>query len=193
MPPTKKIFSLDIDLDFFDNVYVLGIQAPLLPLHRLAYFLNERAQWRLTRMDDYSVHEAADDAAGGRSGSAMAGGAGSRAGGSGSAMAGGSDSRAGGSDQPEDESELYALLQHTLPLERLNVFLLENKNPEPLVKAENCDYFLMACGETARYDFDALTAIVEGIESVFSVYPIDVRRHDALKRFFMIKKRFPEI
>lgn len=100
---------------------------------------------------------------------------------------------AGGSDQPEDESELYALLQHTLPLERLNVFLLENKNPEPLVKAENCDYFLMACGETARYDFDALTAIMEGIESVFSVYPIDVRRHDALKRFFMIKKRFPEI
>lgn len=219
MPPTKKIFTLDINLDFLDNVHVLGIQAPLLPLHRLAYFLNERAQWRLTRMDDYSVHEADKDAM--VAGGGVAGGAmddsrrrsrGDERGGepqsrreatdggvATAGVAGGSDSRAGatagagGSDQPEDESELYALLQHTLPLERLNIFLLENKNPEPLVKAENCDYFLMACGETARYDFDALTAIVEGIESVFSVYPIDVRRHDALKRFFMIKKRFPEI
>lgn len=171
MPQTKKILTLDIDLDFLDNVYVLGIQAPLLPLHRLAYFLNERAQWNLTRMDDYSVHEADDGTAGG---GAMAGGA-------------------GGSDQPEDESVLYALLQHTLPLERLNVFLLENKNPEPLVKAENCDYFLMACGETSHYDFDALTETIEGIEAVFSVYPVDLKRHDALQRFFLIKNRFPEI
>lgn len=171
MPQTKKILTLDIDLDFLDNAYVLGIQAPLLPLHRLAYFLNERAQWNLTRMDDYSVHEADDGAAGGR------------------AMAGVS----GGSDQPEDESVLYALLQHTLPLERLNVFLLENKNPEPLVKAENCDYFLMACGETSHYDFDALTETIEGIEAVFSVYPVDLKRHDALQRFFLIKNRFPEI
>ncbi len=189
MPQTKKIFTLDIDLDFLDNVYVLGIQAPLLPLHRLAYFLNERAQWNLTRVDDYSVHDAAGNRPGGTVGGGAVGGTeiGLRTGGP-------TDSRqASEANQPEDESELYALLQHTLPLDRLNVFLLENKNPEPLVKAENCDYFLMACGETARYDFDALTAIVEGIESVFSVYPIDVRRHDALKRFFMIKKRFPEI
>ncbi len=193
MPQTKKIFTLDIDLDFLDNVYVLGIQAPLLPLHRLAYFLNERAQWNLTRVDDYSVHDATGNSPGGTVGGVVGGGA---VGGTemGLRPGGPTDSRqASEANQPEDESELYALLQHTLPLDRLNVFLLENKNPEPLVKAENCDYFLMACGETARYDFDALTAIVEGIESVFSVYPIDVRRHDALKRFFMIKKRFPEI
>lgn len=178
MPQTKKILTLDIDLDFLDNVYVLGIQAPLLPLHRLAYFLNERAQWNLTRMDDYSVHEADCDRPNGTVDRADAG-----------CEAGG----AGGSDQPEDESILYALLQHTLPLERLNVFLLENKNPEPLVKAENCDYFLMACGETSHYDFDTLTETIEGIEAVFSVYPVDLKRHDALQRFFLIKNRFPEI
>lgn len=143
MPETKKIFTLDIDLDFLDNVYVLGIQAPLLPLHRLAYFLNEDIQWNLSREDDYAG--------------------------------------------------TYALLQHASPLDRLNIFLLENRGEKPLVPTENCDYFLMICGEVARYDFAALTACIENMESIFSVYPIDIKRHNALQQFFLEADRFPKI
>lgn len=143
MSETKKVFTLDIDLDFIDNVYVLGIQAPLLPLHRLAHFLNENAQWDLARTDDYL--------------------------------------------------ETYAMLQHTLPLERLNIFLLENKVPTPLVPTEDCDYFLLACGEVNHYDFKALTTIIENIELIFSVYPIDIKRHETLQHFFLEEDRFPKI
>ncbi|MDE7150194.1 MAG: hypothetical protein K2O01_07310 [Bacteroidales bacterium] len=170
MPKTKKIFTLDLDLDFLDNVCVLGIQAPLLELHRLAYFLNEYAQWDLARIDDYSPWP--DD---------------------GMPWTENMAEQAYGQLRPEEEPPVYALLQHTLPVERLNVFLLENKNPEPLVREEDCDYFLMACGETAHYDFETLIGLLENIESVFSVYPIDIRRHDGLKNFFLKKDRFPEI
>ncbi|MDE5743768.1 MAG: hypothetical protein K2O53_04455 [Bacteroidales bacterium] len=143
MPETKKVFSLNIDLDFLDNVYILGIQAPLLPVHRLAYFLNRDAQWDLTRTDDYLG--------------------------------------------------AYALLQHTLPLERLNLFLLENKIPTPLVPTEDCDYFLLACGEVDHYDFKALTELIENMESIFSVYPVDIKRHETLQNFFLEDDRFPKI
>ncbi len=145
MPAAKKVLTLDIDYGFLDDVYIIGIQAPLLPLHRLAYFLNENAQWDLCRFDDYL--------------------------------------------------DAYAMLQCKLPLERLNVFLLENKNPDPLVKCENCDYFLIACGQVKHYDFKALTEMVENIESVFSVYKVEVDaktdRHDPLTEFLMMKGRFP--
>lgn len=145
MPAAKKVLTLDIDYGFLDDVYIMGIQSPLLPLHRLAYFLNENAQWDLTRADDYL--------------------------------------------------DAYALLQCKLPLERLNVFLLENKNPDPLVKCEDCDYFLIACGQVKHYDFKALTELVENIESVFSVYKVEVDvktdRHDPLTEFLMMRGRFP--
>ncbi|MDE6439582.1 MAG: hypothetical protein K2K51_00970, partial [Bacteroidales bacterium] len=75
----------------------------------------------------------------------------------------------------------------------LNMFLLENKIPTPLIPTEDCDYFLLACGEVDHYDFGALTELIESMESIFSVYPIDVKRHETLQNFFLEDDRFPKI
>ena len=145
MPASRKVLTLEEDYGFLDKVYIIGVQAPELPLHRLAYFLNENAQWDLTCTDDYL--------------------------------------------------DAYSLLQCRLSLERLNIFLLENKNPEPLIKCENCDYFLIACGEVKHYDFEALTELVRNIEWVFDVYKVEVdvktNRHAPLTEFLMMRGRFP--
>lgn len=144
----NKSLKLNLDLDFLENIYVLGIQAPLFPVYQLAYFLNRDAHWNLTRLpEDYTA----------------------------------------------GHHDTYAVLQHELPADHLNIFLLENKNPKPLVPAENCDYFLIAGGEVDHYDFKTLKALLENMPSVFSVYRVEADQHPALVEFFLTNDCFPAI
>lgn len=159
MAPAKKINTLSLDWSILDHVRVLAVQSPLLPLHRLAYFLNEKTGWNLSRTADYV--EMPENAA-----------------------------------SPENAAqEGFALLQHPLPEERLHVFLLdnqfsfENKPITTLVSGKNAtiDYFLLICGEGApHFDLKALSDMIESIESVFSVHPIDIQSCDPLKQFVLV-------
>ena len=151
--PAKKAGTLDIDWSFLDSIRVLAIEAPLLPMHRLAYFLNEKARWNLGRVQD--------------------------------------------NQGCVQDYEGFALMKHILPEDRLNIFLLENKGTETLVSGSGAtvDYFLLICGEVARFEeekedrhlnFQALSEMIEGIESVFSVYPMNIQSCDPLKQFVLV-------
>lgn len=182
MGQSKKIISLGIDWGFLDDVHILGIHAPALEMYRFAYFLNEAAQWDLSRGKDYSPNaedEADKDEDNPEEADGMDGAVG-RTGPAGTAGA-------------VETGPSYALFQFYLMEDHLQIYLLENKQPEPLVPSEDCDYFLIACGFVDCFDFNALTELIENnIEDIFQVYEVDASRHDALKLFLLTHGQFPD-
>lgn len=179
MGQSKKIISLGIDWGFLDDVHILGIHAPALEMYRFAYFLNEAAQWDLSRDKDYSPHaedEADKDGADPEEADGTEGAVGKT-----------------GSAEAAETGPSYALFQDYLLADHLRIYLLENKQPESLVPSEDCDYFLIACGFVDCFDFDALTELIENnIEDIFQVYEVDASRHDALKLFLLTHGQFPD-
>lgn len=180
MGQSKKVVTLGIDWGFLDDVRILGIHAPALEMYRFAYFLNEEMQWDLTRDAHYVPGAAAledEDEEERENGAGQA------------ETAGAKESRkADLSDLPA-----YALFQDYVLEDHRKIYLLENKQPEPLVSSEDCDYFLIVCGWVENFDIEkTMTAIEEHIADIFQVYEVDAHRHDALKQFLLTPGRFPD-